>query len=791
MNTAISGGGASTLPSLNLKYLDVVDLTADNISCKTLSIDGEPIGTAFTTDKLTTKELIAVNRDLSICDADGNGNPGTNPNAGYQDNMFWGKTEFGSEIHIIKRQNPAEFFNSFGIVCQMTNPYAKTSYDAFGNFRASSTMKQFGHDFDATNNTVLEHFKYYGDGLYLNNYSLNPNGQILSPYQSLTLRLPAENLYTICNTIPTELTVVNNVATMRFLSTTPTPKLGMTVTVKGTPSTIDFKYAVITSIDDIAPKYVTFNVTSPNLTSTAIEYAYFGPMIYTTTPNSTTVYVEYINGPIPQVGQNIYVDATPSVFNTDTGTSTTGRPITSVTVGSVYTVLTYEVLTPISSVTNASGITNVLLKAGNPYTSNDPLGILGNIGIHNSLPRAPLDVNGNVIFRDRATKRPLLKTLTEGTTQSLLQILSTASSGETPFAEFDSFNSQFKLYNTATGNSFIKTDAVNNQFVISNTEPGKFNLMEMDAINNLTIMRNVDTNSKVLEVDHFAPSVKILGTLNQTNGIALFLPAWNKVAFGSLAADELAASPSTSFGFTVSQAAVFRSELFIQSPETGATTTELKVGRKNATRLIQTDTTNTRVGININTPLHTLHVNGNIRGTQIISDYTNQTSPPFMVLTLPETSIANNASSSVGFTARDTLLDNGTTGPTTGVFTNNKLVMTHDSVNLGRFTNTNSTKQWVRVEANIGFASNTTGVRQVSICLYTSAVPPATIVPQRFFTTRINANPSSGITFVSASATFPMAANEWFNIQCFQNSGAPLNTYTDAITPSNVRVMLL
>ena len=777
--------GASTLPSLNLKYLDVVDLTADNISCKTLSIDGEPIGTAFTTDKLTTKELIAVNRDLSICDSYGDGNPGTDPNAGYQHNMFWGNSEFASEILIKKRQNPADIWNSFGITLKVIDPTLLTKVNAFGQLQAANNCFQFGHDFVGTNNCILQAYRFYGEGNYKNIFTINPNSLLTSPYASLCLRTPPQNLNTDANVTPAGIKVTSNVAEVLynfFASTAPDPKVGMVVTVKATPSSLNVTNAMITAVNTTT-KHFQYTCVSPDTTSTAIEYFYFGPAIYTAALNSTTVYIEFCNGPIPQVGQNIYVNAVPSAFNTPTA----GYPITSVVVGTKYTSITYSVPTPIANITQATSIIEVTLKIGNPYTQSDPLGVMANIGIHNSIPRAPLDVNGNVIFRDRATKRPLIRTFTDGLTESLVKILDTSIDGEHPFTTFDGYASKMSIYNADADKLFVEIDATLNKFTMLSTTSG-LNLLEMNALTNRTIFRNTTDGWKVMELDHSTPSVKVMGSMSQPNGFVLFLPNSNKVAFGNDACTELATSPATTSGFNVSQVGRFTNGVQIESAADGSRYSELLVGYPTTRNLLRTDTANSRVGINITTPTYTLHVNGTARCTISQCDYTLQTSPGMMVLNAAATSIGNAVATAMMFANKDSVLDNGST-LATGIYTNTKLNMTHDTASPGVFKNTGTIKRWYNVEVNAAFAANATGYRQVSIQLYSTTAPP-TGTPVRLFTQNQSAiTTASAPTFMTTQATIPLGAGEMFNVSLYQNSGASLNTLADALTPFQIRII--
>lgn len=791
LNPRSSGlaGGATANIHLDMKYVDCVDLTADNISCKTLSIDGEQITTNFTTDKVTTKELIAVNRDLSICDANGNGNPGTNPNAGYENNMFWGVTEFGSKIKIKKLLNPGDIWDPFGVVAEISNPDAKTYTDGFGVIQPANTILQFGNNYRTPYDAILMAYRDYGSGNYRNSFIINPNSLLASPYASFCLRMPPQNLNVDVNVTAKSIVVTNNSARVLvnfFKPSAPLLEVGMTVTVKATPNTFNVTNAVITSVESGSSTYINYPCIAPDGTSTAIESFYSGPSVFTTTPNSTTIYVKYVNGPIPQVGQNIYIRATPSSLNTPSN----GTPIKTVTVGVSYTTLTCEVTTPIASVTQATAITEVTLKSGSPYTSNDPLGVMANVGIHNSVPRAPLDVNGNVIFRDRATRRPLLKTSTEGATESIVRILSTATDGEFPFAEFDAFNSQFKVFNTATGNDLLLLDSMTNTLTFASTETGKYNLFEMNALTNKTLFKNTNDDKKVIEIDHSLPSLKILGPITQTNGFALFYPNSNKVAFGKDACDELIADPDKSLGFSVSQVGRFVGNLVVESNSDLTKTSDLRVGKINQYSLLRTDVANTRVGINITSPSYTLHVNGTTRVNTLISDYSYQTSPPCIALVHTATSLANNTLTSLLFGTKDTILDNGTTGPVSSVWTNANVGLTHTySAGSGKFTNTSATeKRYYRVDVTVGFTSNATGFRQIEIDQF----QVGGTTPVRSYG-RISTDGVSGVTWLSTYSVIALAANEWFTIGAFQTSGAALNTYSTLGGPdiTTVRVFKL
>lgn len=723
--------------TLDIKYLDVVDLTADNISCKTLSIDGEPITNTFTTNQIEAISGTFTNRDLSKCDANGNGNAGENPNQGYNRFKVWGYSEFYSMLMIKRRQNPGDFYNYFGPCMQITNEYQKTEYLTFGKFRPAYTSTQFGHDFNLQVNSSMNQYIYFGPGNYKNKFVTDANGLIASDVSSFCIRMPALRLDVHADgVVPVGgvsctsevLTIVCN----SFGYIGPIPEVGQYVTVTATPSTLTTSYAVITSVDSLTPT-VTITASVPgmvNATSTAVESVYFGPKI--TSNNTTTVTVRFNNGPEPEIGQYIRVKCVNSAFNT----ATDGNPITSITIETTHTIVTYTVSASIP--TQTAVVTECSLKFDNPNQVADPKGTLSNIGIHNSEPTSPLDVIGNVTFRDKITKNPILKTSTNSSAESQIIFCDSTQSTNYPLATFDCQNSKIYFQDTTTD--------VNNTF------------MTIDSLN-----QTVDVGKTNLPFVRFDSKLA-------------------RVAIGNGAIQQI----SSFGGFLVSTQSTFIGTVQISSPSTMSQASEavnLVVGVPGSYNVFRTDAFNKRVAINNSSPQWDLHVTGEIFRSNPCCMALSQTGSG---QTIPHATPTN-----LLWQARDTVNDYGPgTQRTTGTglagspFTHAGLGLTCD-VATGQFKYATmgsvTTKVFV-INAQIGFPSNATGFRQAAINVYQT---DGTTVARTYSTQTVTAV-SGTVTWVNLTGQVTIANNQSFTINVYQTATVPLSLSTSTAYPTNI-----
>lgn len=733
----------STL-SLNLKYLDCVDIATDNLSCKTLSIDGDPINQKFTTNQVEAVSGTFTNRDLTKCDAEGNGNAGEDPNQGYNRFKVWGYSEFYSMLMIKRRQNPGDFYNFFGPLLQMTNPYQKTEYLTFGKFRPAYTSQQFGRDFEVQTNSSMTQYIYYGPGNYKNKLVMDANGLIASQFSSFCIQMPCLRLDVNADgVVPVAgVSCTNGVLRVVINSFTydgPVPEPGQYISVTATPSTLTREYMQITSATVGADTVIL--ASAPGMVdavSTKVESVYFGPKI--TSDGTTTISVRYDNGPLPEVGQYIRVTCTNPAFNT----ATDGNPIVSVSVGGLKTTVTYTVDTAVP--TETAVVTACSLKFDDPSVVADPKGILSNIGIHNSNPTSPLDVIGNVTFRDNLTQFPVFKTLTNSDTQSQVVICDSTQSSNNPLATFDCLDGKifFQDPSADTDSNFVSIDSKNR-------------VMDLIFIN-----PNGDLPTTFARFDAKLGRVGI-----GVNSIAQ-LPTFGGFLVGSLQTNLQTVQISSPSDMTqASQAA------------------NLVVGLPGNYNVFRTDAFNKRVGVNVSSPLWDLHVGGEMV----------RTNPCIMALaqTGAGQSIPNTTATNLLWQARDTASDYGPgTQRTTGTglsgspFTHAGLGLTCD-VATGQFKYTQMggvTYKAFIVTAQIGFVSNATGIRQIGLNYYQT---DGTTIARTYGTQTVNAA-SGVITWLNMSQMILVGNNQSFSINVYQSSGAALNIYTTTAFATNIQI---
>lgn len=126
------------------------------------------------------------NRNLAICDANGNGPVGypaitTDPRWGYSYMLVHGGSDFRDIVRIRKSQNYNSIFNQFGAALQITAPDQAVNEDI---------TIQLGRDFVSQNNAAIMAFKYAGNGSPLNTFRIDTNGNQASPTPSFVITMP-------------------------------------------------------------------------------------------------------------------------------------------------------------------------------------------------------------------------------------------------------------------------------------------------------------------------------------------------------------------------------------------------------------------------------------------------------------------------------------------------------------------------------------------------------------------------------------------------------------------------
>jgi len=944
---SVSASASASSGSCNCKYLDVVDLTADNISCNTLSINGDPfdpINPDFTTatvdDILQTKSIEVINRDLSLCDTLGNGNPGTDPNSeSYsRHSKFWGYSEFYSMLMIKRRQNPADYYNFFGPCLQIVNEYQKTTYLSDGKFRPAYTSSQFGHDFNLQVNGSMTQFIYFGPGNYKNKLVTDANGLIASEASSFCMQMPclrldvnangvipaggvscAENSYPsaalTANTstitgqgygngqyivlssytwvtgafalfnkdttgdiqmstsgsyqsngvnptnaglyvgpttttvggvsylgewvqirLPVQIIPSKVILTRRYdgsrprntvllgsndgttwdllrnssdlnytnhqatISTTvdklydtfrlvvtrvglsnifaydyaslaeigiysntvkininssgyvgAIPNPGQYVSILATPSTLSVDYAPITEVSVGATVSVFASVSSMvPATSTDIESVYFGPRV--SSDGTTTISVTFDNGPLPEEGQYIKVTTTNTAYNT----AVDGNPITSVTVGSLKTTVTYVVATAVPL--GVATVTACSLRFDDPSVIANAKGIYSNVGIHNSDPQAPLDVSGNVIFRDQQSKYPLLKTTTDSVDRSEITFLDSTQSGQKQMCQIDCKNKVIRFKNPAQ----------------SSGVPLAGTLFEVDSANSLMTTYKSDTSKRFLEQNSNLGQQTFYSVTDGTTKFMLIDSSLSRVAIGAYAV----ANIGSYGGFVSSAQSTFTGNTRIESPAS------FVCGAANSYLNFRVDNTLNRVSVLTATPQYEFHVAG-----ESYRQY------PHVMAMLQNSSqaIPNATLTPLLWTARDTVTEYGPVGVRTSgtgtaldPFVNAGLGLTL-SPTTGRFTYATMggiTKKIFRVEAQVIFQANATGFRQTQIGYYNSS---GTLIRNYSLDIR-DAAAGSSFTSINMSTIVSISNGESFDVSVYQNSTASLNTISATPSFTNIQI---
>lgn len=127
-----------------------------------------------------------VNRNLAICDAEGNGpvnypTDTTDPRWGYSYMLVHGGSDFRDIVRIRKSQNYNSIYNQFGAALQITAPQQGIDEDV---------TIQLGRDFVSQNNAGIIAFKYAGNGSPLNTIRIDTNGNQASSTPSFVITMP-------------------------------------------------------------------------------------------------------------------------------------------------------------------------------------------------------------------------------------------------------------------------------------------------------------------------------------------------------------------------------------------------------------------------------------------------------------------------------------------------------------------------------------------------------------------------------------------------------------------------
>jgi hypothetical protein len=127
-----------------------------------------------------------VNRNLAICDAEGNGpvnypSDTTDPRWGYNYMLVHGGSDFRDIVRIRKSQNYNSIYNQYGAALQITAPQQGIGEDV---------TIQLGRDFVSQNNAGIIAFKYQGNGSPLNSIRIDTNGNQASSTPSFVITMP-------------------------------------------------------------------------------------------------------------------------------------------------------------------------------------------------------------------------------------------------------------------------------------------------------------------------------------------------------------------------------------------------------------------------------------------------------------------------------------------------------------------------------------------------------------------------------------------------------------------------
>jgi hypothetical protein len=773
--------------SCNCKYLDVVDLTADNISCTTLTVNEVPIST--TTDgalsvsslnvdnvltidgkevkknsdgSLETVELTIANRDESKCDANGNGLPGENPNAGYNPFTVKGYTKYNSTAFHEKLFDYGDTLaQAFGITHQISNPYSVPQSNVFGGTTPCYTTMQLAHDFTAPYNGGLFSYYHITDGDYRNKMIVDTNSTLGSSSHSLVVMNPPGNVNVELNVLPNRVSNpsinVGKITNANFFIAGPVPSVGQMISIIATPSTLNVSYATITSVTvkssaSTHPAYdilYTSNISSILGDSTGVTSVYLHP---TLTCSGTTVTVTYSSGPVVYVGQNVTVtNATPSTINA------TNTPIVSTNMGESTSRFTYT-----TGVSYTGTVTNARV-------SLDQSGNLGSVGIHTAIPRAAFDVKGNIIFRDRKTNRPLITTLTENTSESKINFLNTASSTNTKFIEYDCNANSMTLNNTTANLAFFNVNAGTNEVNYYNTIDNKKMFMYKNVSSTSTYSSwYANTNQETIRFNHNSGEWRLYNPNNGNIFVQMF-------------------GDSSQMGVGWSTKNPFLNGTLHLKPDSTTRFDGQVILRSNQVTTVFPGTwySNLFVGIEPIAPVTTYDtLYTDVASQKVYLGDPIRMTPAYMCFYQNPTQVlGNNDYTPVVYQNIDTALDNRSTVGTGSTITNSSLSLTHSYVT-GKFTLNGTTTRYYNVCATVLFANNTTGTRFIGVFIYDST---GTLIR---FLGQNNTTPISGVTTCAMNQTVRLNTGMSFAVVAYQNSGGTLSTYSNVGTSTITTVQV-
>lgn len=173
-NTSTTTSGTTTSGSVHTDSLESSTPSAITVASSDIII-GRPS---------TTPNLEIKNRNLAVCDANGNGAippSTTDPRDGYVPWKVWGDSELKGLVKITRSQNYQSLFNSLGPALQITNPDAADG---------DSTTIQLGKDFVSQNNSAAMWFHYDSDGSVDNKFIIDTNGNQYASTNSLVITMP-------------------------------------------------------------------------------------------------------------------------------------------------------------------------------------------------------------------------------------------------------------------------------------------------------------------------------------------------------------------------------------------------------------------------------------------------------------------------------------------------------------------------------------------------------------------------------------------------------------------------
>jgi hypothetical protein len=281
---------------------------------------------------------------------------------------------------------------------------------------------------------------------------------------------------------------------------------------------------------------------------------------------------------------------------------------------------------------------NANLNSNNPalVITMTQQGIPSKVGIHTSVPEAPLDVTGNMIIRDYSTKRRLFESKSEGATEAVIHFRDTSRSTNYSMADFDMYNGTITFNNPVDATQFFYLDNVTKKAAFSSDATTPF--FEVDAINSTVKIYPALTtvpfaefnctnntfslyNPNGLQFAKFDSDNQVV-TYNRTSGggaaFAIFDAADAKCSIGARATEGLNyKGANTTLTGTV--ASVYGS-LRVISVDT-SNYCDLYVGMSATQELFRTQTSTNQVMIGTLTPVTgaILTVNGNVSVSGTIS----------------------------------------------------------------------------------------------------------------------------------------------------------------------------